>query len=672
MASSLVVWLARRAPSVQRIAASDLPTLLGTLILAVVTLTQVTGRCAGIALPLDDAYIHFQYAASFAKLNPLVYSEGAAPSAGATSLLWSLLLAPLHVFKASSAIVSWVAVSAGFLALWGLCRETRRLALYFIDATLARWLAWSPLAFAAHTWFAASGMEVMPFAWLLAHTCRKTLEFRARGLRASSEARSLLVLAALCPLMRPEGALLSLWVAAALWRKHDRAAGLQSLIAGACVGLPALVNWSFTGQLTPTTAFAKWLPLDPYRGAHTPQLMWDNLRLLFGTLFDGRGWTPMFLPEGIAPITWASILAVTCCAFRSKTRYPALALLCFACGVILPTSYDTFLVNRLRYLWPFITPWLIGLGIVASWIGGRVSRRFPAQGRISSLALLLLFTGGLAAKLPEAIADLSVSAQAISEQQVWLARWAKGHLAQDTILGVNDAGAAAYFSGHRTFDLVGLTTASEARHWRAGPGSRFEHYERMNRNALPSHFMVYPEWFAVDPLLGRLLTARYFESTILGGPLMQVHEADYSSLGSAANPQMTGTYQIVDELDVADLDSEQRHEYELGQSSFQDNRLLTSDGRVDGGRSGRTLERFQLALAERCAIIVRVQSDGPTRLSLQVGDSAPLTFENPGAAGWSEHPLSPPRELCGKSQSLTVKSQDGTAFLALHYWSIAE
>jgi hypothetical protein len=29
-------------------------------------------------------------------------------------------------------------------------------------------------------------------------------------------------------------------------------------------------------------------------------------------------------------------------------------------GIFIPTSYETFLVNRLRYLWPFSAPWLLG------------------------------------------------------------------------------------------------------------------------------------------------------------------------------------------------------------------------------------------------------------------------------------------------------------------------
>ena len=100
-------------------------------------------------------------------------------------------------------------------------------------------------------------------------------------------------------------------------------------------------------------------------------------------------------------------------------------------------------------------------------------------------------------------------------------------------IGVNDAGAIAFFSARQTFDVVGLTTAGEARYWSAGPGSRFEHYEHLTRAALPTHFIVYPEWFAIPSLLGDRLTERRVDgATILGGATMAAYIADYSSLGS--------------------------------------------------------------------------------------------------------------------------------------------
>lgn len=672
MPSFLNRWLTRL--SVLRLDLADGVTLLATIALASWALSLVVGRSGSIALPLDDAYIHFCYARSFANLTPFVYSEGAAPSAGATSLLWPLLLAPFQAILGTSTALSWVAVVLGFGSLWGVCRETRRLASYFIDETLARWVGGLPLLFAAHAWFAASGMEVMPLAWLLNYGCRKSLEYRA----SSSQLRPLLLLAALGPLLRPEGALLSAWLAWVIWRATAERRRYFAAVALSCVALPTLLTWIFTRQLTPTTALAKWLPLNPYLGDHTFELWLANLRLLFGTLLNGEGWTPMFLPTGYAVISWLALAAVVLSWIPPRTRHCTSALLVLAAGIVLPASYETFLVNRLRYIWPFITPWLIGLGILASVAGNSLTRISAELAAWTRYAVLGVFAWGLATQLPESIDDLADSAHAINAQQVSLAHWVADELPKEAVLGVNDAGALAYFGGHRTFDLVGLTTAGEAAHWRAGPGSRFEHYERLGVEQLPTHLVVYPEWLQADLLLGPLLQERFVESTILGGRLMRVHQADYGYLNSAVvpaiaeQPAVAQLLSIVDVLDVADLTSEQAHGYVVRPSTAADNQIFVADRQADGGRSNRTRERFRLKLGNECAIILRLHSDSAVTLTLQVGSTAPVLLLIPGDTSWTEPMVRLPAELCSGEQVVTVTSDDDEPFSALHYWSIAQ
>lgn len=71
-----------------------LPIAVPTALLAWLAVRNVLEKTGGTpAAPLDDAYIHFQFARSFAEGSPLVYSPGSGPVAGATSLLWPSLLA---------------------------------------------------------------------------------------------------------------------------------------------------------------------------------------------------------------------------------------------------------------------------------------------------------------------------------------------------------------------------------------------------------------------------------------------------------------------------------------------------------------------------------------------------------------------------------------------------
>ena len=158
------------------------------------------------AVPLDDSYIHFQFARSFAEGQPFVYSPGAVPVAGATSLLWPLLLALPQLLRGARRALSSPGLGrSGFLALGLLAYETARAAEGIIVPRLA-WVAGVlALAFSANTWFAASGMEVVPLG-LSAHALLRGAP--PSGSKVNGRASgSCLLLALLAPAMRPEGAL---------------------------------------------------------------------------------------------------------------------------------------------------------------------------------------------------------------------------------------------------------------------------------------------------------------------------------------------------------------------------------------------------------------------------------------------------------------------------------
>lgn len=664
-------WPTRVKRSALAFIRADALALVLTLTLAAACLGAVIGRCGALSAPLDDSYIHFTYARSFARLQPFVYSAGAAPSSGTTSLLWPALLAPFEALLGGGKRLLWVCVVLGFASLWGLARETRLLAQHLVDTDLARLAGLLPLCFGAFSWFACSGMETLPFTWLLTHAARRCVDLDAARAPGSNPrgVRWLCAVAWLCPLLRPEGVLACAWVALTLWRSRAR---LAAGVAVFGIVLPGLILLLFTGSASPTTARAKWMLFDPYSAADTAAVMSSNLGLWLTTLLDGRDWSPMFLPEGAAPLGWLALATLATAALHARARYAALTLLWVAGGLVMVSSYETFLVNRLRYLWPFFTPWLLGLVVLARtlvlpWKGSR-----PRLARGVARIMVLGVGAGLASKLPSAIEDLAESADAIDRQQVSLALWVRNHLPKDAVLGVNDTGALAYFSQRRTFDLVGLTTRGEATHWRAGPGSRFEHYEHLTAAAMPTHFAVYPEWFANDLLLGPMLAERHVEATILGGSTLRLYQADYRALGSASSPQeLTTQWQVVDELDVADLESEHAHDYRVLPSSVLDNRVYGDRSAADGGRGARNVDHFTLTLSGQCALALRVYSSDPIELRLQVGDAEqvlPVGAEQP----WSERRIELPSASCSGRAAVRITGEGNAQFSALHYWSLSK
>jgi hypothetical protein len=287
------------------------------------------------------------------------------------------------------------------------------------------------------------------------------------------------------------------------------------------------------------------------------------------------------------------------------------------------------------------------------------------------------FAGAFAVRLDWVLEDVAQSASDIDRQQVALGHWANAELPDDARIGLNDTGAIAYFGRRKTFDVVGLTTPTEGRYWVAGAGSRLEHYERMRASTpekLPTHFIVYPEWMACDPVLGTSLReASVPHSTILGGELMRASEARWEHLGSGEKP-WTALSALVDAVDVADLESEREHGYELFQA--REGEQIAEEGNapdgrivVDGGRTNRKHDRFVVHQPKKgpaLVLVVRIESAASTPIRVIVdGNEIARADVPPGP--WSELSFEIPQETREERAWLEVIT-DGPPFTSFHYW----
>nr|PZN22018.1 MAG: hypothetical protein DIU78_16415 [Pseudomonadota bacterium] len=653
--------------------------MLATTGLAFVTLRRILEVSGGVpSVPLDDAYIHFQFARSFAEGTPLVYSPGSPPVAGATSLLWPALLAIPYALGARAHDLVWFAWLFGWGSLALLADEVRRVARPLAGAAGSVGAAGLVLCFGPNTWFAASGMEVVPLAWLLVRAVRCAAEWWEIEAPSRRAALELVALAVALPLLRPEGALGSALVAGALALTPRGRFRWLALPALASVLVPPLVYLVLTGESASTTARAKWLLFNPYYSpADVAFALADYAGLLVRTLLNGEEWSQIFLPTGSTPVALLALVALPVSGVVRGVSARGVLLVLLALGMLLPGTYDCPLCNRLRYLWPFAPAWLVGVAALANLVGSALARFSPPL-RAAGPVLVAIVAVLLASKLPASIADVAWASRAITEQQVAFGLWANRALPKDARLGVNDAGAIAYFSERPTFDIVGLTTAGEARHWAAGSGSRFERYERLGPARLPTHFIVYPRWFALPELLGPALAERSITySTIVGGVRKVAYLADYTALGSAEAPEDADGRPLLDRLDVADLESEAEHGYELTpDATQQDNRVFTSGVRVDGGRSGRNRDAFELHLVPRGRLLLRLQADAPTSVRVRIplrpgGDAVFEQVVRVGAGPWHEIALDLPRTLVAGRTAVHVERL-GPPFASLHYFSLGE
>src|SRR5262249_54822427 len=148
------------------------PALIVSAALAVYALHEIYEEAGGPAVPLDDAFIHFQYAKQLAHGRFFAYATGAGYTTGATSVLWPALLAPLWAVGLRDLHIIFAAWLLGTLAHAAVAVEATRLARRLAGPWTGFAAGAMCLSFGAFAWFAWSGMETMALAWILLRCAR--------------------------------------------------------------------------------------------------------------------------------------------------------------------------------------------------------------------------------------------------------------------------------------------------------------------------------------------------------------------------------------------------------------------------------------------------------------------------------------------------------------------
>lgn len=687
--------------------------LAGSIAVGAVMIAQILERAGRPAAPLDDTFIHMQFARRLAEGAPFHYAIGAGPSTGSTSLLWPALLALFHRAGAHGLDLLYAAWGLGTIAHAGTAVAVGHLGARIAGAWGRAATMLMSLLFPPFAWFAWSGMETMLFAWTIAAIARHAVE--TWGSDRAHHRRALAFWAFIAPLARPEGAIIALIAAIVLSRRPRARPRISwgSVIALAGVTAQPIANYVISGDTTSATAHVKWLVYNPYfQGIRLAGAIGYHARLLITDVLQGGEWTWIFLPHGFGWILVAGAIA----ALFGLHRAPSAGRIATAIGLValVTCTYQTFLWNRMRYVWPFF----VGAPVLVLAAAQGAIRPFravlPATSALLSRAAPLFLLGiaiDLARFLPLTANDLAESASAVDRQQVTLGEWIAAEMPSDARIGVNDTGALTYLGERPTFDIVGLTTESEGRHWVAGAGSRFEHYEALAPEERPTHYAVYPEWFRVPDLLGpELRRATVTDHAILGGDTMVVYEADHELLGSGALPRVPPADRyLTDELDVADLDAEATHGYALLDAWDADNFVRVDwwpSGApserpfelADGGRDRRSRDTFSMHVARGAIalLVMRVSAEKSIQLRVRVNgvDAGTVeveggawneravdlsAFSTGGSRPWTADASSPkklgnPENLGGTEAALLridVAAPEGERFASFHYWLYA-
>jgi hypothetical protein len=155
---------------------------------------------------------------------------------------------------------------------------------------------------------------------------------------------------------------------------------------------------------------------------------------------------------------------------------------------------------------------------------------------------------------------------------------------------------------------------------------------------------------------------------------MTAYIADWSSLGTGERPWTPVEGDIVDVLDVADLDSEDVHAYEL--LGAHDREQTVRDGTapdgtrvVDGGRTNRALERFVLALrpGREARCVVRLATREGTHVRVLANGRPAGSFDADADDDWIERTFDVPAEVASPRTSIEVRAAGGD-IETYHYW----
>ena len=474
--------------------------------------------------PLDDSWIHFQFARNLASGHGFAYNPDV-PVAGSTAPLWTLLLAGM--FKVGGAHPVWAKL-AGTAAALGAAWLARWLALVWTgDAALGLTAALATAWSAPIVWGALSGMEVTLAAVLVTGA----LAAHAAGRVVVSAA-----LVGLAALTRPESVLLIplLWLGGPLtFPRTALVCGVPSIILTPWV----VFNVRTAGTPLPATAAAKVEGglVGLLSGAHEPLTTtllsrpWQFEREWIGWLASIN----LLLPFLILPGLWV--------LWRRGGRYwvwPASILLVHPIGMALIAPYRGPGFQEGRYS-IHLLPLAIVVGVSALAPLVWAARIQPAWGR---MACALLLAASLA-PLATGASRYAWAVQNIAAMQVGLGRWVAAHTPPNARLALNDVGAITYLGRREVIDVMGLVTPAIIPYRREGEAGVLRYLER----TCPDYLIVFPAWFPTLSARADLFTAvhrvKLDHNTVAGADEMVVYETAWNRwrTAPAACPVGAGT-----------------------------------------------------------------------------------------------------------------------------------
>ncbi|MCP4424527.1 MAG: hypothetical protein GY803_08560 [Chloroflexi bacterium] len=430
-------------------------TAVALLLLGYFIQTELSLTNGELSVPLDDAWIHYQFARNLSRGEGFSYNPGE-PTPGSTAPLWTLLLAGVGLFTEDFLVPSLL-LSAFFflLTIWlthgfvySLTKSKLAALLTALGVALAGRLLWAGLA----------GMETTAFAAL---SVAAVWAYTKWGLRPFPA-----FLFALAGQLRPEGhALFALAVVDSLWtgwvvERRSLTAFIKPLAgAGLIYGLIAapyvIFSLATTGHPLPNTFYAKvgsehffsWRTLRETAAFHWRDNPISLLLLPFGAAHLRR--------RGRLALVWLLTLPLLTAVIIDQTWHHGRYTIPLIPFQMIAAGLGAFHISRmLRELeFPQLPP-RKGSGIPIP----EPSPTFKyARAGLSVLLVLAVAWGG-GRSLSDWARQYGLNGREILEIDVALGHWLAENTPPDALLAVDDIGAIAFLSERRIVDLNGLVS----------------------------------------------------------------------------------------------------------------------------------------------------------------------------------------------------------------------
>lgn len=437
--------------------------------------------------PLDDSWIHLQFARNLAEGHGFSFNAGELVS-GSTAPLWTIVLAmPL----AAGFDPYWSAIVLGMLAAVAVAVGSTTLVHQLTGSRSAALVGGLAVALSPRiSWAAVSGMEVALYAALVIWAF---VEY----LKAQGTARAWWgVLAGLAGCARPETFVVGPLLALHWWWRGARGAGGRlvprwwgpvAAFAAVCAGFVAL-NLYAGGRPLPMTFYAK-----NYGMGTLPSLMEYRL----GDAWEAATRYPLDFvnlllhwSEGQSMFFFLALLvgALALTGVLDGTRRAGAGMLVavfllspFLKGLAAPEP--PLLVHEGRYV-----AHLLVLFFVISTVGyAELQRRARIKWVVPLLAAATLVR--LASQDLKYATKYAAQVENINNLQVRTARWINEHTSPEARIATNDIGAIGFFTRRYIIDTEGLVTSEAIQ-----PKRMLRHLDFLSE-VRPDLLIIFPQWY---------------------------------------------------------------------------------------------------------------------------------------------------------------------------------